>query len=129
MKLSHIGFQQVYGRVYERHQIFHLGGVLTGIYCGSTWMKISNLKKLNDAEGKRQYRVEISNRFAAVENFDDDVDISRAWENIRENIKILAKVSLVYYEMTQHTPWFDEGCSKPLHQTIQAKLQWLQNLS
>jgi hypothetical protein len=29
-----------------------------------------NLKKLNEVEGKEQYRVEISNRFAALENLD-----------------------------------------------------------
>jgi hypothetical protein len=33
----------------------------------------------------------MSNRFAALENFNDNVDINRAWENIKENIKIPAK--------------------------------------
>jgi hypothetical protein len=33
-------------------------------------MKRCNLKKLNDVEGKEQYLVEISNRFAALENLD-----------------------------------------------------------
>jgi hypothetical protein len=32
-----------------------------------------NLKKFNDVEGKEQYRVEISNRFAALENLDTEV--------------------------------------------------------
>jgi hypothetical protein len=32
-----------------------------------------------------------------LNNWDDDVDIIRAWENIRENMKISAKVSLGYY--------------------------------
>jgi hypothetical protein len=36
------------------------------------------LKKLNEAEGKYQNRVEISNRFAALENLDDNVDINKA---------------------------------------------------
>jgi hypothetical protein len=31
-------------------------------------MEKCNLKKLNEVEGKEQYRVEISNRFAALEN-------------------------------------------------------------
>jgi hypothetical protein len=35
-----------------------------------------NLKKLNEAEVKEQYRVEISNRFAALENLDAEVDIN-----------------------------------------------------
>jgi hypothetical protein len=59
-------------------------------------MERFNLKKLDVVEGKKQYRVEISNRFAALENLDDDVDINRAWETIRENIRISAKVCLCY---------------------------------
>jgi hypothetical protein len=46
-----------------------------------------NLKKPNFVEVKEQYQVRISNRFAALENLDedddDDVNISRAWEGIR----------------------------------------------
>jgi hypothetical protein len=38
-------------------------------------MERFNLKKLDEVEGKEQYRVEISNRFAALENLDDDVEI------------------------------------------------------
>jgi hypothetical protein len=37
------------------------------------YMERFNLKKLNEVEGKEQYWVEISNRFAASENLDDDV--------------------------------------------------------
>jgi hypothetical protein len=47
-----------------------------------------NLKKLNEIEVKEQYRVEISNRFTVLENLDTGVDVSRAWETVRENIKI-----------------------------------------
>jgi hypothetical protein len=46
------------------------------------------LNKLNKTEGKEQYRVEISNRFAALEDLDLEMDINRAWESIRGNIKI-----------------------------------------
>jgi hypothetical protein len=42
---------------------------------------------LHDAEVKEQYQVKIANRFAVLENCDDNADINRAWENIRENIK------------------------------------------
>jgi hypothetical protein len=63
---------------------------------------------------KHSYQVKISNRFAAWENLDDDVDISRAWETIRENIIILAKQSLHYYKLKQYKAWFDEGCSNLL---------------
>jgi hypothetical protein len=48
---------------------------------------------------------------------------------IRENITISAKESLGYFELNKHKPWFNEGCSKLLHQKKQAKLQWLQDPS
>jgi hypothetical protein len=51
-----------------------------------------NLKKLNQAEGEEQYRVEISNRFAALEDLDAEVEIISVWETIRENIKMSAMV-------------------------------------
>jgi hypothetical protein len=69
-----------------------------------------NLKKINEVEGKEQYRVEVSNRFAALEDLDTKVEINRAWQTIRENIKISAKESLGYYELRKHRPWFDEAC-------------------
>ncbi|PNF26444.1 hypothetical protein B7P43_G16449, partial [Cryptotermes secundus] len=70
-----------------------------------------NLKKINEVEGKEQYCVEISNRFAAMENLETEVDVNKAWETVRENIKMSAKESLCYYEPKKHKPWFDEGCS------------------
>jgi hypothetical protein len=75
-------------------------------------MEKFNLKKLDEVESKEQYQVEISNRFAALEKLDNDVDINRAWEIIRENIKIPAKASVGFYELKKHKPWFDKGCSK-----------------
>jgi hypothetical protein len=50
------------------------------------------LKKLNGVEGKEHYRVEISNRFAVLENLGAVVDINRDWETIGENIKISARI-------------------------------------
>jgi hypothetical protein len=38
-------------------------------------MERLNLKKLSEVEGKEQYRVEISNRFIALENLDAEVNI------------------------------------------------------
>ncbi|PNF14117.1 hypothetical protein B7P43_G01057, partial [Cryptotermes secundus] len=88
-----------------------------------------NLKKLNEVEGKEQYHVELLNRFVALENLDTEVNVNKAWETNRENIKISAKESLGYYEPKKHKPWFDEGCSKLQDQRKQAKLQWLQDPS
>jgi hypothetical protein len=49
-----------------------------------------NLKKLNEVEGKEKYRVETSNRLAALEDLDAEVEIHTIREMIRENIKISA---------------------------------------
>ena len=53
-----------------------------------------NLRKLKDLEVKKQYQLEIANRFTALGNISDDGDIHRARENIKENIKTSAKESL-----------------------------------
>jgi hypothetical protein len=50
-----------------------------------------------------------------------EVDIDRAWETTRENIKNSAKESLGYYKLKKHKPWFDKGFSKLLDQRKQAK--------
>jgi predicted metallo-beta-lactamase superfamily hydrolase len=92
-------------------------------------MQRFDLKKLYDAEVKKQCQVEITNRFVALENFDDNVDMNRAWENIRENIKTSAKESLGHYELQEHSPWFDDKYSKLIDRRKQAELQWLQNPS
>jgi hypothetical protein len=44
-------------------------------------------------------QVKITNRFAALENFDDNLDMNRAWENIIENVKTSAKESQGHYEL------------------------------
>jgi hypothetical protein len=43
-----------------------------------------NLKQLNEEEVKEQYQVTIKNKFASLENLDDNGNINRAWETIRE---------------------------------------------
>jgi hypothetical protein len=88
-----------------------------------------NLKKLNEIEGKEQYLVEISNKFTALENLDTEVGVNKAWGTIRENIKILAKDSLSYYELKKHKLWFNEECSELLGQRKEVELQWLQDPS
>jgi len=46
-----------------------------------------NLRKLSELEVRKQYQIEITNNFAALENLNDNEDINRAWENMKENIK------------------------------------------
>jgi hypothetical protein len=92
-------------------------------------MERFNLMKLNEVDGKEQYRVEISNRFATLENLDAEVDVNKALETVRENVKISARERVGYYGLKKHKPWFDKECLKLLDQRKQAKLQWLQNPS
>jgi hypothetical protein len=73
-------------------------------------MERFSLKKLNEGGSKEKFRVEVSNRFAALEDLDAELEINNAWETIRENIKISAKNSLGYFELKKHKPWFDDGC-------------------
>ena len=53
-----------------------------------------HLRKLNEVEIRKQYQMEITNRFAALDNLSDDQYINRGWENIKENIKPSGKESL-----------------------------------
>jgi hypothetical protein len=46
-------------------------------------MERFNLKKSNEVEGTEQYRFEISNKCAALEDLDREADINSAWETIR----------------------------------------------
>jgi len=82
-----------------------------------------NLWKLSELEVRKQYQIEIINRFAALENLNDCEDIKRTWKNIKENIKTAPKESLGLYELKQHKPWFDEECLDFLDQRKQAKIQ------
>ena len=82
----------------------------------------SNLKKLNEPEVREQYQIEITNRFAVLENSDDDEDLNRTWENIKENIQTSAKESLDLDEFKQNKPWFDEECLGFLNQRKRAKI-------
>jgi hypothetical protein len=64
-----------------------------------------------------------------LEDLEAEVEINSALETIRENIKISAKERLGYFELKKDKPWFDEGCSRLLDQSKEAKLQWLHDAS
>jgi hypothetical protein len=54
-------------------------------------MERFNVKKLNDVQGREQFRDEISNRFGTLEDLDTELEINSAWEMIREKTQISAK--------------------------------------
>jgi hypothetical protein len=43
-----------------------------------------NIKKLNEGEIKEQYQVTMKNRVSSLENLDDNADINRVWDAVRE---------------------------------------------
>jgi hypothetical protein len=47
-------------------------------------MQRFDLRKLNNADIKEQYLFKDTTSFAALENFDDNVDMNRTCENIRK---------------------------------------------
>ena len=87
------------------------------------------MRKLNEPEVREQYQIEITNRFAALENSDNDKDINRTWENIKENIQTSAKESLGLDQFKQNKPWFDDECLGFLDQRKWANIQWIQDPS
>jgi 50S ribosomal subunit-associated GTPase HflX len=92
-------------------------------------MKRFNFKTLNEVEGKEKYHVEVSNRFAALQDLALEMEIDSSWETAREIITISAKESVGYFQLKKHKPCFEDGCSVLLDQRKQAKFQWLQDPS
>jgi len=88
-----------------------------------------NSRKLNEPEVREQYQIEITNSFAALENLNNDEDVNRTWENVKENIQNPAKESLGLHELKQNKPWFDEECLGFFNQRKRAKIQWIQDAS
>jgi hypothetical protein len=66
---------------------------------------------------------------ATLENFDDDGDINRAWNTIRENIKILAIENIGLCESESYKPWFGEKFLKFVNRRKLPKLKGLHDPS
>jgi len=85
------------------------------------------LRKLN--EFREKYQIEITKKFAALENLNDDEDVNRTWGNIKNFIETPAKESLVLHYLKHNKPWCDEECLGSLDQRKRVKLQWIQDPS
>jgi len=42
-----------------------------------------NLRTLNEPKVREQYQIEITNRFAALENLNDDDNVNRNWRTLK----------------------------------------------
>jgi hypothetical protein len=66
---------KVVAKIWERLAVYKQGS-------HKFQMERFNLEKLN-VEGKEKYRVEVLNRFAALEDLDAEVEINTIWKTIR----------------------------------------------
>jgi len=64
-----------------------------------------------------------------LENANDEEDLNRTWENIKDSIQTSAEGSLGLHELNQNKPWCDEECLGFLDRRKRAKLQWIQDPS
>ena len=67
------------------------------------------MRKLNEPELREHYQIEITNRFAALENVNEEEDVNRTWEHIKENIQTSAKETLGLHELNQNKPLRKNG--------------------
>ena len=85
-----------------------------------------NLNKLVDHETRKEYQIDVANRFSDLEG----LEISRVvdtWFIIKDSIKTSAKEKVGVLETNRNKPWFDEKCSELANKRKQIKLLWLQN--
>ena len=80
------------------------------------------LGQVNGLLVKKQYEIENTNMFEALENLSVCEDINWAWWFIKEYIKTSAKQSVGVHELKRHKPWFDEECLGCLDQRKQDKI-------
>jgi len=66
------------------------------------------ISKVQQYRSKAKYQVKISNRYATLENLDDN-DNNKAWKSSRENIFKSSAKDNHYYELKQHKPWPEKG--------------------
>jgi hypothetical protein len=59
-------------------------------------MEEFNPKKPNEVDSKEQNQLKILNRFTALKNLHDDMDINRTWKSTEETMEASARVSSSY---------------------------------
>ena len=85
-----------------------------------------NLRELNELEVKKQYQIEITSRFAALENLRDGEDINRAGRTLNritkhqlKRVRVCKNWNSINHDLIKNV-WF-------LDQRRQAKIQWVQD--
>lgn len=88
-----------------------------------------DIKKLQDGLERVRYQVEISNRFQALEESEENDEPNSRWTAIEKTIKGVAKKVLGKQKKSKSKPWFDEECELWFEKRKKAKLDSLRNES
>jgi len=102
-------------------------GPFPGLKCGLGVLLTTYPFLVPQSWNSTAIKVEITYRFVALGNLNEDEDVNSIWGNIKQNIQTSAKESLGMHEWKQHKPWFDEQCLAFLDQRRRAKMQWVQD--
>ena len=70
-----------------------------------------NLNKLDDHETRKEYQIDVANRFLALEVLEIS-SVDDNWVKIRDSIKASAKEKVGILEKDRNKPWIDEECSE-----------------
>ena len=65
--------------------------------------------KLVDLETRKEYQIDVANRFSALEGL-EIASVDDTWVKIRDSIKASAKEKVGILETIRNKPWFDEEC-------------------
>ena len=70
-----------------------------------------NLNKLLENESRKEYQINVFNRFSALETLEIS-SVNDAWIKIRFRINACAKEKVGILETHRNKSWFDEECSE-----------------
>ena len=85
-----------------------------------------NLNKLLDLGTRKEYQIDVANRFCALETLEIS-SVDDTWVKIRDGIKASAEYKVGILETHSNKLWFEQECSELGNKRKQAKLHWLQN--
>ena len=73
--------------------------------------RYNNLNKLIDHETRKEYQIDVTNRFLALEAIEIS-SVDNTWVRIRDSIKASAKGKVGILGTHRDKTWFDQACSE-----------------
>jgi hypothetical protein len=80
-----------------------------------------NLNKLVDHETRKEYQIDVANRFWALEGLEIS-SVDDTWVKIRDNIKESTEEKVGILERDRNKSWFDQECSELANKRKRPKL-------